>query len=214
MGVAVISGRDTDELAKRLPVEGLILIGNHGLEERGPAGSRLVPEVVPFLPALCHAAETFARRPEARLPGVALERKQATMSVHFRNAPRPADAGPMLQAVLGEIAAAGGLELHGGRLVWELRPPVRIDKGQVLRRLVSAFPAETIIYIGDDVTDVAAFIALKAMTGRRTLAVGVLSPEVPAAIFAQCDLVLDGVPAVTRFLQSQLAMNGPKSSPG
>ena len=208
MAVAVISGRDTDELAERLPVDGLVLIGNHGLEERGPAGSRLAPEVEPFLPALWQAAQAFAQRSEAQLPGVVVERKQATISVHFRNTARPPDAGPILETVLREIAAATGLELHAGRLVWELRPSVRIDKGQVLQRLASAFPADSIIYIGDDVTDEAAFSALKQMTDRRTLAVGVRSPEVAPAIFARCDLVLDGVPAVIRFLRSLLAADG------
>ncbi len=208
-GVAVISGRDTDELAERLPVEGLVLIGNHGLEERGPAGSRLAPEVEPFLPALRRAAQSLAQRPEAKLPGVVVERKRATMSVHFRNTAIPPDAGPVLEAALREIAAATGLELHAGRLVWELRPPVRIDKGQVVRRLASRFPVDSIIYIGDDVTDEAAFIALKEMADRRTLAVGVRSPEVAPGIFARCDLVLDGVPAVIRFLRSLLAADGP-----
>ena len=209
MGVAVISGRDTDELAERLPIDGLVLIGNHGLEERGPAGSRLAPEVEPFLPALREAAQTFAQRAQAQLPGVLVESKRATVSVHFRNTARPLDAGPILETVLREIAAATGLELHAGRLVWELRPPVRMDKGQVLRRLVSTFPADSIIYIGDDVTDEAAFIALKEMTDQRTLAVGVRSAEVGPAIFSRCDLVLDGVPAVIRFLESLLAANGP-----
>lgn len=206
MGVAVISGRDTDQLAERLPVDGLVMIGNHGLEERDPAGSRLAPEVEPFLPALREAAQTFAQRAEAQLPGVLVERKRATVSVHFRNTPRPVDAGPTLETALREIAALTGLELHAGRLVWELRPPVPIDKGQVLRRLVQAFPADSIIYIGDDVTDESAFIALKEMSDRRTLAVGVRSPEVAPATFALCDLVLSDVPAVTRFLESLLAV--------
>jgi len=209
MAVAVISGRDTDELAERLPNDRLVLIGNHGLEDRGPAGSRLAREVEPFLPALRQAAQALALRPETQLPGVVVERKRATISVHFRNTVRPADAGATLEVVLRDIASATGLELHPGRLVWELRPPVLIDKGQVLHRLTIAFAPDTIVYIGDDITDEAAFIALKEMTDRRTLAVGVRSPEVPAAIFARCDLVLDGVPAVGEFLESLLRANGP-----
>jgi len=201
MAVAVISGRDTDELAERLPNDRLVLIGNHGLEDRGPAGSRLAREVEPFLPALRQAAQALALRPETQLPGVVVERKRATISVHFRNTVRPADAGATLEVVLRDIASATGLELHPGRLVWELRPPVLIDKGQVLHRLTIAF--------SPDITDEAAFIALKEMTDRRTLAVGVRSPEVPAAIFARCDLVLDGVPAVGEFLESLLRANGP-----
>jgi trehalose 6-phosphate phosphatase len=209
MAVAVISGRDTDELAERLPDGRLVLIGNHGLEDRGPAGSRLAREVEPFLPALTQADQALAQRPEAQLRGVVVERKRASISVHFRNTARPTDAGAVLEAVLRDIASATGLELHPGRLLWELRPPVLIDKGQVLRRLTVAFEADSIIYIGDDVTDEAAFIALKEMSDRRTLAVGVRSHEVPAAIFARCDLVLDGVPAVADFLESLLRANKP-----
>lgn len=208
MALAVISGRDTDELAERLPVDRLILIGNHGLEDRRPEGSQLAREVEPFLPALREAARRLAERGETRLPGVVVERKRASISVHFRNTPRPADAAVILESVVRAVASATGLELHPGRLLWELRPPVQIDKGQVLRRLTSAFAAENIIYIGDDVTDESAFIALKEMTDRRTLAVGVRSPEVPAAVFARCDLVLEGVPAVADFLKSLLRANG------
>src|SRR5207245_11190660 len=123
-----------------------------------------------FLPAVRRAAQGRALRPETRLPGVVAERNRATIIVHFRNSLRPADAGATLEVVLRDIASATGLELHPGRLVWELRPPVLIDKGQVLHRLTIAFSPDTIVYIGDDITDEAAFIALKEMTDRRTLA--------------------------------------------
>jgi len=45
--IAIISGRDTDALAARLPIDGLIFIGNHGLEERNSA-SRLLAAAAPF----------------------------------------------------------------------------------------------------------------------------------------------------------------------
>ena len=37
--VAIISGRDADDLAQRVPAPGAYLIASHGLEVRGPGGT-------------------------------------------------------------------------------------------------------------------------------------------------------------------------------
>jgi trehalose-6-phosphatase len=70
----------------------------------------------------------------------------------------------------------------------------------VLRGLVDALHPQAIIYMGDDLTDSDAFIALKAMSGTLTLAVGVRSHEVPDAAFASCDLLVDGVSGAMQLL--------------
>ena len=74
--IAVISGRDTDAIAARLPVDGLVLVGNHGLEERN-GESRLVAAATPYIAALERAGDAVARLEEARRPGVRIERKRA-----------------------------------------------------------------------------------------------------------------------------------------
>jgi trehalose-phosphatase len=86
-------------------------------------------------------------------------------------------------------------------MVWELRPPVDIDKGEVLRRLARALRPEAIIFIGDDPTDADAFAALKTISGVKTMAVGVRSHEVPAATFLDCDVTVQGVDGMTRMLR-------------
>ena len=198
--IAVISGRDTDALAARLPIDGLIFVGNHGLEERNGA-SRLVAAAAPFSVALERAAQAVARLDSVRLPGVRVERKRAGVSVHFRNAAEPSAALASLRPPLERIAQEEHLTLHGGRMVWELRPPLDIDKGHVLSRLADAVHPKAIVYMGDDVTDADAFAALKAMSGTRTVAVGVRSHEVPDATFADCDLMVDGVAGVIELLR-------------
>ncbi len=55
-------------------------------------------------------------------------------------------------------------------------------------------------YLGDDVTDADAFSALKTMPQVKSLAVGIRSNEVPAATFADCDLMFDGVGGASQFL--------------
>jgi trehalose 6-phosphate phosphatase len=197
--VAVISGRDADALAARLPIDDLLFVGNHGLEERN-GESRLVAAATPFAAPLERAARAIVQLPQVRQPGVHVERKRAGISVHFRNAADPAQTAASLRPALARVAQGEQLELHGGRMVWELRPPLAINKGAVLRRLERTLRPAAIIYVGDDVTDADAFSALKTMNEIKTLAVGVRSDEVPMTTFADCDLMLDGVADTSRFL--------------
>jgi len=202
--VAIISGRDTDFLARELPFPGLLLIGNHGLEERRNGRSRIVPDARPYLPAIESAARAVASLPEAHLPGVALERKRGTLAVHYRRAADPQAAGEALEAALPRVAAAHRLELRRGRLVFELRPPLPLDKGTVLLRLVDRIQPRGVLVAGDDRTDFDAFAALPAIRdkGISAIAVGVSSTELPATAFAGCDLVVDGVPGVVHVLRA------------
>jgi trehalose 6-phosphate phosphatase len=198
--VVIISGRDTDFLVSRLPLPQALFIGNHGLEERDGGASRIVAEAQPYLARLWRAADAVEALPLGRAPGIVIERKRATVSVHFRKTADPSAAGAALRPALEEIASREQLQLQPGRLVWELRPPIDLDKGAVLRRLAAAIQPAGIVYVGDDRTDADAFSALKRMTGVRTVAVGVRSREVPDDLFAACDLMVDGVPGVTQLL--------------
>jgi trehalose 6-phosphate phosphatase len=138
------------------------------------------------------------------VPGVTIERKRAAVSVHFRQTADPSASGAALERALREIARQGQLQLQAGRLLWELRPPIEIDKGAVVRRLAAAMHPAAIVYVGDDRTDANAFSALKRLTEVRTVAVGVRSPEVPQDVFVDCDLMVDGVPGVTQLLTQLL----------
>ena len=198
--VAIISGRDTDFLARQLPLAGLLLVGNHGLEERRDGGAQLASGAMPYLDALRQAGDSLK---ELEAPaGTIVEAKHATIAVHFRQSPDPATAAAALTPVLERIAGAAGLVLDRGRLVFELRPPVAIDKGTVLRRLLEQMHPAAVIYAGDDRTDADAFRSLRELAGNRlaTLAVGVRSPEVPAQVFRDTDLVIDGIPGMVAFL--------------
>lgn len=204
LGVVIISGRDTDFLVSRLPLPHALFIGNHGLEERHDGASRVVAEAQPYLERLGRAADAVAALPLGRAPGITVERKRAAISVHFRQAADPSASGAALEPALQAIARQEQLQLQPGRLVWELRPPIEIDKGAVLRRLAAEMQPAAIVYVGDDRTDANAFSALKRMTEVTTVAVGVQSPEVPDDVFVDCDLMVNGVPGVTQLLAELL----------
>ena len=111
---------------------------------------------------------------------------------------------------LARRAEEEGLVTHWGRKVLEIRPPVALDKGRGVRRLIEETPAiETAAYVGDDTTDLDAFAALEALVDagrlRYALRVGVRSDETPAPLEEQADLLVDGPIGVRALLHALAA---------
>ncbi|GIV80847.1 MAG: hypothetical protein KatS3mg051_0201 [Anaerolineae bacterium] len=131
--VAVISGRAVDDVRARVGISDLVYIGNHGLEWAIADRTEAPPEAQAHRPAL-QAALQAARR--FRVPGLYLEDKGVTVSIHYRQCPDPDAVAAQLEPLLADIAAAQGLRLFAGRRVFELRPPLAIDKGVAFARLV------------------------------------------------------------------------------
>ena len=82
-------------------------------------------------------------------------------------------------------------------------PPLAVDKGTATLRLVREHNLRAVAFFGDDVTDLHAFRALRALRedgAAQTLAVGVGSVEGPAAVREEADVMLEGVGEVERVL--------------
>ena len=100
------------------------------------------------------------------------------------------------QPVLAEIAAENGLKLSEGQMVFELRPPIDYDKGSAFRELVRTYELEGALYLGDDITDVAALKAGRALKQEGicfALGVGVVTEGGPEAVRKNADLYAQGV---------------------
>jgi trehalose 6-phosphate phosphatase len=99
--------------------------------------------------------------------------------------------------------ASGRLRLIEGALVVNLLPALAIDKGAAARRLVERHGLRSVAFFGDDVTDLDAFRALRALREEGladTVAIGVGSAEGPPAVRDEADLMLEGVAEVERVL--------------
>jgi trehalose 6-phosphate phosphatase len=106
-----------------------------------------------------------------------------------------------------QIADRHRLEVILGKLVWELGPAARSDKGDAVRRVISDFTARSVVVAGDDLGDLSAFAAaleLKA-TGGDALRIAVDSPEAPPALIHEADLIVDGPEGLLEFLRRLLA---------
>ena len=203
--VAVVSGRPVEFLRARLelderPPSKLVISGLYGLERLDGHGASVHPGARAWAPAV---AET-AQRAEAEAPaGVGIERKGYSVALHVRTSPHLAE---WARSWAESAAASTGLALHGGRMSWELRPPVPVDKGTVVAELVATMAAAC--FLGDDVGDLAAFEALDGLAAGGEAAtavrVAVRSPEAPADLLERADVVVDGPPGALRFLEGLL----------
>ncbi len=133
-----------------------------------------------------------------------VEDKGASLAVHYRQAPDPADARAALLHSLTPIASAGGLELIEGKMVLELVPPGRPMKGGAVERLAGEHELDAVLYAGDDHADLDAFEALDrlAADGVRAVKVAVRGAETPEVLLAGADIVVEGQPELVALLRS------------
>ncbi|MGB3545204.1 trehalose-phosphatase, partial [Rubrivirga sp.] len=152
--VVVVTGRDLEALGRLLGVH-VRAVGLHGAEEGwadGTVEQRAGEEHADALSGLKAAVPD--------LPGVHVEDKGAAFAVHYRHAP---DADAARAALEGWTEAVPqGLVPIWGKAVVELRAE-GVSKGTAVTRIASAHPDRTPVYLGDDVTDEDAFVALQAL---------------------------------------------------
>ncbi len=207
--VGCISGRQA-QVARRIVALGTIAyVGNHGSELLRPGGGEVEidPEIAEHEPAVRRFAHEAYTRELQRLR-VRFEDKQAIVGFHWRGAPDEAAAEEAVRAV-AERAEAEGLYIHWGRKILEVRPPVAIDKGRGVRRLLGGRDLAAGLYVGDDRTDIDAFDGLHALVDEGELAaavcVGVRSDETPPELEEAADVLVDGPVGVRELLTALLA---------
>ncbi|QYA95859.1 trehalose-phosphatase [Streptomyces anulatus] len=207
--VAVITGRPAGVAVRYggfagVPgLEHLVVLGHYGAERwdavtgtvNAPAPHPGVAAVRAELPGVLHEFDSWH--------GTWIEEKGQAVAVHTRRAQDPQAAFETLRGPLGELAAKHGLIVEPGRLVLELRPP-GMDKGVALATFVADLDAESVIYAGDDLGDLAAFAAVEKLRsegpdGIPGLLVCSGSAEVPE-LAERADLSVPGPAAVVAFL--------------
>lgn len=144
----VISGRTLADVTRRLtPIPLWYVFGNHGLE---PAAG-LAPYV--------EQTREWVRRLRRHLPvdpGIVVEDKQHSVTIHYRHARDRARALAAINQLVPTLRHARAI---GGAEAINLLPRKGPHKGVALRRALRLFDCEAAIYVGDDGTDEDAFSA-------------------------------------------------------
>jgi trehalose 6-phosphate phosphatase len=204
--VACVSGRRASEARAMVSIGSITYVGSHGVEllRSGWTEAVLDTEVADWVRRI----QDFGRQADTvqtRKRRVRLEDKGPIVAFHWRGAPDEAAARAAVEEI-ARAAEATGLRTHWGRKVLEVRPPIRIDKGAGIRRLLDEVGAEIdqALYVGDDTTDLDAFRALTELHAdgrlRRAVRVGVRSDEGPSQLAEEADLVVEGTDGVRDLL--------------
>ena len=206
--VAAISGRPAAEVAAMVGVAGMVYVGNHGLEQWRDGAVRTDPRAAALAGAVDAALRQLKERlslpnGQAGLSGIIFEHKGLTAAVHYRLSPDPAEARRAILKAARDVARPLPVQVHEGRMVVELRPALKADKGTAVAALLEEYQPAAAFYLGDDLTDVDAFRALHGWAeqyARWGAAVAVLSAETPPELREEGDFWLAGVEEVRLFL--------------
>jgi len=166
--IGIISGRALKDIKRMVSLEGIIYVGNHGLEIEGPKikfesqiSSRLFSIIRNLKEELTHKL--------SKIKGIFVEDKNVTLSVHYRLASRSGYllVKKIIEEIIQPFLARNKIKVSYGKKVIEIKPPVAWNKGRVVAWLLARqsfilgdHPIMP-IYLGDDVTDEDAFGMLK-----------------------------------------------------
>lgn len=208
--VAILSGRTSEDVARRVRVGGARYLGNHGLERgallRRQRAGTLTVATEPWASIFGETAERLAAQVAQRIPEpwLIVERKAPAVAFHYRTAPDPEDAARRVSEAVDAADPDGLLVRFPGRRVLELRPPGATAKGEALIAVMDEIhPAVTLMF-GDDRSDALAFVALRAardagMTEGVAIAVQARA-EAPREVADAADVLLASPVEAARLL--------------
>lgn len=168
--IAIISGRTLEDVKKRVGIEGIIYVGNHGFEIEGPKikfKSFADPDYFKMLKDI----KKLLKDKTADFKGVMVEDKGYSIALHYRAAAQ-SDV-PCIKTAFQEATftpeVRGRIRTRCGKKIFEVLPPQKWNKGEVVMWLLgrervfdSGDKGRILpVYIGDDVTDEDAFKALR-----------------------------------------------------
>ncbi|WP_042376934.1 trehalose-phosphatase, partial [Streptacidiphilus melanogenes] len=210
--VVVVTGRPAGTAAEyggfvgAPGLEHLTILGHYGAERwDAQTGEVRAPADHPGVAALRAELPRELKRVGAP-DGAWIEDKGRAIAVHTRRTEDPDGTLAALDAPLRALAAKHGLTVEPGRMVLELRPP-GVDKGAALTAFLDERKAGAVLYVGDDLGDVAAYDAVEDL--RSVGRPGVLGYSAPttgepplAALAERADLVLSGPAGVVALLEA------------
>jgi len=163
MPLAIVSGRDRDDVASLVGLGDLFYAGCHGFDIEDSRLSRL-----PVLDGQCSRDEIInlgssVAEAISEFRDVVLKVKQWAIAVHYRSA-SPKEASALETILTDLLSPLSEFRISQGDRVMEITPNVPWNKGEAVLWLREQFENQygrgAAIYIGDDTTDEDAFRAL------------------------------------------------------
>ena len=165
--VGVVSGRGLSDLEALVAIPGLVYAGNHGLEISG-AGMDFIHQDAPSFEATLVEIAKSLERGLAGVPGILVDNKRLTITVHFRSTPDSyaSQVDSMVVATAAPYVDSGTMRITRGKKVVEVRPNLDWGKGQAIEKIRedcrdNPYP----VFFGDDQTDEDGFTVVQDAGG-------------------------------------------------
>jgi trehalose 6-phosphate phosphatase len=161
--LAIVSGRSLADLKRHFNLKNVHYVGNHGLEMSGcgltlPGKAKKARELKFLMGRIVEQITNDFYY----MPGVLIEHKGFTVSLHFRNLER--DYLPAFHEVLRffrEKYKKYPIVWKKGKMVWEIFPKIHWHKGHAAIHLYKKYPKALPLVVGDDRTDEDMFRAMR-----------------------------------------------------
>lgn len=200
--VVLLTGRGVPDARRIVGLDGVTYSGNHGLEWHRDGKDWVIPEAEPYVEMIHEVAEEAAVG-LCDLTGLYIEDKGPSLTFHYRQSDDRVAVRTAIDAFVGENPIAKGLKRAEGKMAIELRPPLDVSKGTVVELTVAELELETALVLGDDVTDVDAFLTVQRLREAGKVAgaaIGVFSSGTPNLVRDSADYMLADTDAVEEFL--------------
>lgn len=190
--VAILSARPASDLHVLIDLPDVVYAGNRGLEIW--IGGRLdfSPEIEQHRPQLESAMMALYALIDS---SIQIEDAGSALMIYCEAAPTGTDIS-LLRANVKQIAEKRGLRFFETSHIMEIRPPMLLDKGRALERLIQQYQLNAVLYIGNDLSDVDAFTFLHSVRDRGQIsaaAVGVLNEWTASDVANHVDILVKGI---------------------
>lgn len=193
--LAIVSGRQLENIKEKIGIPGIIYVGNHGFEKEifGQKSSfSLSSEMEKGIIQIKNLLEMFSKK----YPGSWVEDKNIVVGFHYRKVTESSSSHLAMDVENALEKFKNTFVVSKGKKIIEIKPNVQINKGVVVRELIETIKEKTgndplPFYIGDDTTDEDAFVALP-----NGITIHVGNAENSAAIYSLFD-----TEDVLKFLQ-------------
>jgi trehalose 6-phosphate phosphatase len=161
MILTVISGRALNEIQKLIGLDNVNYVGNHGLEIKVKSLEDKIPQDKEIRKKMVALSQKVLKKID-RFPGILVENKGLTLSIHYRLARE--DCIPELKKIVSATIYPfkRSYELREGKKVLEIRPKTKRNKGWAVNKIIRQYDSrkkqrDLYFYFGDDLTDEDAF---------------------------------------------------------
>ncbi len=159
--VAVISGRGLTDIRERIGIADLIYAGNHGAEIWDGAGVVVTQNETEKRDLI---EDILSRLTDgvSGIPGVIIEDKGVTVSIHYRQV-KTRQLADFFDVFFNCVQGHDdSLRITSGKKVFEIRPRDIWNKGDAVKWICDTMmPGRDVVYVGDDTTDEDAYKVLK-----------------------------------------------------